>query len=57
MGCAKLVLAKKLGDDCEPRLLQWLDGGRRLPERSQGAEHKAQFLSDESFGNFGFGLR
>ena len=49
LGChsnwVKLISAKKLSDDKEPLILQWLAGGRQLEGPSRGADHLAQFLS------------
>lgn len=42
--CAKIISAKHIGSDQEQALLQYLEAGRSLPERSQGGDHMRMFL-------------
>ena len=43
-GSAMLVGAKKLAENSEPQLLQWLAAGQSIPDRSHADEHKPLLL-------------
>ena len=40
--CTAMIAAKRLHENSETAMLSWLDAGRRIPNRDDGARHKAQ---------------
>lgn len=43
--CVKIMSAKRLGDDQEPSLLQWLSAGKNFPNKEDASKHLAELLA------------